>query len=176
MYLPISGIKNLGQSEFLTPSVPHLSILFIRPFKMCVPFILAMLLSRNLPLPMKQGHKHLYERVSAVIWFIISNHWKSASKRRLVKSYVIYTVQNFIELLSTLIDMVFKKVLFIYFQREEKGRRKGEKHQCVVASHTPHTGDLTRNPGMCSDWESNLRPLGSQASTQSIESHQPGQH
>ena len=38
----------------------------------------------------------------------------------------------------------------------------------------PPTGDLAHNPGMCPDWESNQRPFGSQASTQSTEPHQPG--
>ena len=47
--------------------------------------------------------------------------------------------------------------------------RKGEKHQCVVASHAPPTGDLTCNPGMCPDWESNWGPFGSQAGAQSTE-------
>ena len=48
--------------------------------------------------------------------------------------------------------------------------REGEKHQCVVASHTPppHPGDQARNPGTCPDW------FGSQAATQSPEPHQPG--
>ena len=49
----------------------------------------------------------------------------------------------------------------------------GKKHQCVVASCAPPTGDLARNPGMCPDWESNLQPVGSQASTPSTEPHQP---
>ena len=52
--------------------------------------------------------------------------------------------------------------------------RKGEKHQCVAASHVPPTGDLACNPVMCPDWESNLQPFGSQAGTQSIEPYQPG--
>ena len=43
-----------------------------------------------------------------------------------------------------------------------------------VPSHTPSTGDLACNPGMCPDWELNRRPFGSQASTQSSELHQPG--
>ena len=52
---------------------------------------------------------------------------------------------------------------FIYLFREKrKGGKEGEKHQCVVASHTPPTGDLAQNPGMCPDWKSNQRPLGSQ--------------
>ena len=40
-----------------------------------------------------------------------------------------------------------------------EGEREGEKHQCVVASHMPTTGDLACNPGMCPDWESNQRPF-----------------
>ena len=41
---------------------------------------------------------------------------------------------------------------------EKKGER-GEKHQCVVASHMPLTGDLACNPGMCPDWEWNQQTL-----------------
>ena len=40
---------------------------------------------------------------------------------------------------------------FIFREREREGERKGGKHQCVVASYTPPTGDLERNPGMCPD-------------------------
>ena len=70
------------------------------------------------------------------------------------------------------------RLLFLRFYlflegREGKGRRKGEKHQCVVASCAPPTGDLVCNPGMCPDWESNQWPIGSQASTQSTGPHQP---
>ena len=36
----------------------------------------------------------------------------------------------------------------------------------------PPTGDVAPNPGMCPDWESNQRPFGSQARTQSTEPHQ----
>ena len=43
-------------------------------------------------------------------------------------------------------------------------------------SRAPYWGpDLSCNPGMCPDWESNQRPLGLQAGTQSTEPHQPGQ-
>ena len=45
----------------------------------------------------------------------------------------------------------------------------------MIASHTPPTGDLAHNPGMCPDWESNQRPFGSQAGAQSTKQHQPGQ-
>ena len=64
--------------------------------------------------------------------------------------------------------------LFIFRARGREGERQGEKHQCVVASCVPLTGDLACNPGMCPDWESNQEPFGSQASTQSTELHQPG--
>ena len=36
---------------------------------------------------------------------------------------------------------------FIYlFLEKGEGRKKGEKHRCVVASHAPPTGDLAHNP------------------------------
>ena len=42
-------------------------------------------------------------------------------------------------------------------------------------SHACSTlGDLTHNPGMCPEWESNWRPFGLEAGTQSTELHQPG--
>ena len=50
---------------------------------------------------------------------------------------------------------IFKKIIFIYFCLEGKEEREGEKHQCVVASHTPPTGDLAHNPGMHPDLELN---------------------
>ena len=51
---------------------------------------------------------------------------------------------------------IFKKILFVFFRESEReGERKGEKHQCVVASLAPLTGDLARKPGICPDWELN---------------------
>ena len=67
-----------------------------------------------------------------------------------------------------------KNILFIYFLERGEGEREGEKHQCVVASHEPLTGDIVHNPGMCPDWESNLQLFGSQARTESTELHKPG--
>ena len=55
-----------------------------------------------------------------------------------------------------------------------EGDREGEKHQYVVASHTPPTGHLACHPGMCPDWELNQQPFGSQAGAPSTEPHQPG--
>ena len=45
-----------------------------------------------------------------------------------------------------------KKILFIFREKGREGET-GEKHQCVVASLTPPTGDLAGNPGMCPDLE-----------------------
>ena len=59
--------------------------------------------------------------------------------------------------------------LFIFRERGREGKRKGEKHQCGVASHAPPTGDLTHNTDMCPDWESNQQPFGSLAHTESTE-------
>ena len=67
---------------------------------------------------------------------------------------------------------IFQKILFIF--RDGKRGREGEKHQCVVASCTPPTGDLAYSAGICPDWESNQRLFGSQAGAQSTEPHQPG--
>ena len=71
--------------------------------------------------------------------------------------------------------IIFIKILFYLFLERGEGREKeGEKHQCVVSSHVPSTGDPARNPGLCPDWESNWQPFGSQAGTQFTESHQLG--
>ena len=46
--------------------------------------------------------------------------------------------------------LFFKRFyLFIFRQRGREGEREGEKHQCVVACHTPSTGNLAHTPGMC---------------------------
>ena len=53
---------------------------------------------------------------------------------------------------------------YLFIFRKGKGEREGEKHRCVVVSHTSH------NPGMCPDrW-----PFGSKTRTQSTEPYQPG--
>ena len=60
-----------------------------------------------------------------------------------------------------------EKILFICFREGKGEEREGEKHQCVVTSHAPPTGDLARNQDMCPDWELNRQPFGLQASIQS---------
>ena len=72
------------------------------------------------------------------------------------------------------------KYLFIFRERgggREKEREKNTNAQEIhpsVASHMSPTWDPTCNSGMCPDWDSNQRPLGSQSGIQSTESHQPG--
>ena len=48
---------------------------------------------------------------------------------------------------------IFKDFIYLFLERGREGERGREKHQCVVASHAPPTGDLAYKPGMCPDWE-----------------------
>ena len=76
----------------------------------------------------------------------------------------------------TILLLSFLKILFIYFlERRREGERKGEKHQCMVASHVALTRDLAGNPGMCPDWGLNQQPFASQSGARSTEPHQPEQ-
>ena len=68
----------------------------------------------------------------------------------------------------------FLDFIYLFLERRREGEWEGEKHQCVVAPHTPRAGDLAHNPGTYPDWEWNRRPLDLQAGTQSTEPHQPG--
>ena len=54
-------------------------------------------------------------------------------------------VGDYIVLSQTLI--LFKD-FFLFLERVRKGEREGEKHQCMVASQAPPTGDLAYNPSM----------------------------
>ena len=56
---------------------------------------------------------------------------------------------------------ILKNILFIFREKGREEEREGEKHQCVVASCPPSTGDLALNPGLCPEWESNQQPFGS---------------
>ena len=44
---------------------------------------------------------------------------------------------------------------YLFLERGEVEGKEKEKHQCVVASLAPPTGDLACNLGMCPDWELN---------------------
>ena len=48
-----------------------------------------------------------------------------------------------------------KDFIYLFLERRREREREAEKHQCVVVSCVPHTGDLAHNPGMCPDWELN---------------------
>ena len=86
----------------------------------------------------------------------------------------ITTTRQNVEITLFLIKRIY---LCIFRERGKEGEREGNIHvqetHPPVASHTPPTGDLAHNPGMCPDWESNQRPFRSQAGTQSAEPHQP---
>ena len=64
------------------------------------------------------------------------------------------------EVQTHFLSFFFRFYLFIFRERRKEGEREGEKHQCVVSSHAPPTGDLAHNIGMCPDWESNWQPVG----------------
>ena len=98
---------------------------------------------------------------------------KRADRPRSISPCAVW-VMNEKQILALNQHIIFLKTLFIFRQRGREGEREGEKRRCVVASHALHTGDLTHNPGMCLDWESNRQPVGSQATSQSTEPHQPG--
>ena len=70
----------------------------------------------------------------------------------------------------------FKDFIDLFFrEREREGEREWEKHwfaKDLVASHTPLTGDVPLNPGMCPDGESNQRPFGLPGNAQPSELHQ----
>ena len=55
--------------------------------------------------------------------------------------------------------LIFLKDFTNLFLERGEGRQKAKKHQCVVASRTPPTGDPAHNPDMCPDWELNRRSL-----------------
>ena len=71
--------------------------------------------------------------------------------------------------IQVLCSLFFKDFIYLFLESgEREGERKGEKHQCVVASCTPSTGDLACNPGMCPRLGIELATLGL------TEPHQPG--
>ena len=61
--------------------------------------------------------------------------------------------------LSSIFSFFSKYFIYLFLERGREGEREGEKHQCVVVSHVPTTGDLACNPGMCPGWESTCNVL-----------------
>ena len=68
---------------------------------------------------------------------------------------------------------LFFKRFYLFLERGREGEREGEKHQ-LAASHMPPTRDLTYNPSMCHDQESNQQPFGLRDDAQPTESYQSG--
>ena len=69
----------------------------------------------------------------------------------------------------------FKKdFIYLFLERGEGSENERERNinVCLPLAH-PLLGTWC-NPGVCPDWESNWRPFGLQAGTQSAEPHQPG--
>ena len=68
-----------------------------------------------------------------------------------------------------------KDFIYLLLDRGEAREKEWERNINVwLPLVRPPSRDLAHNPGMCPHWESNQEPFGSQASTQSIELHQPG--
>ena len=116
---------------------------------------------------------YFYLHFSICSLILIFKTWNNSSTLYLADAFLIY-VKNICLNWVAFLSFIFKD-FYLFLERGRERERGGDKQQCAVASHTPPTGDLAHNPGMCPDWESNQRPFGSQASTQSTEPHQPGQ-
>ena len=80
----------------------------------------------------------------------------------------LFSFQGFLFFLK-LIDFLKDFYLFIFRQRG----REEEKHQCVVASHTPSPGTWPATQACALIGNGTSDPLGSQTHTQSTELHQP---
>ena len=50
---------------------------------------------------------------------------------------------------NKILKKILRFYLYTFLERGKEEEREGEKHQCVVASHVPPSGDLAHNPGMC---------------------------
>ena len=87
--------------------------------------------------------------------------------------YLIVSTINYIHIVFAFF-FIFQ-ILFISFLDQGEGREKErQKNINVWLPLVLPTGNLSCNPGLCSDWELNRQPFGLQAGTQCTESHQPG--
>ena len=79
-------------------------------------------------------------------------------RKRSFEQYTQICINNFLDVFQTpfllfIFNFLNFKRFYLFIFRETI--REREKHQCVVASCVPPTGDLVSNPGSCPDWESN---------------------
>ena len=83
--------------------------------------------------------------------FAICNIMSSANSDSFISfQFGSYFIHSLVIYICPLNFFLFLKILFIYFlERGREGEREGKKHQCVVVSQVPPTGDLACNPGMC---------------------------
>ena len=66
-------------------------------------------------------------------------------------------------------------MFYLFLERGEGKEKERERNtNAWLPLAALPTGDLTQDPGICPDWESNLTVFGSQASTQSTVPHQLG--
>ena len=79
--------------------------------------------------------------------------------------------------LASVLKIFFFDFIYLLLERG-KGKEKEKERNInvwgvhgLVVSHTPPTGDLAHNPGICPDWEWNQLHFGLQADTQSTEPH-----
>ena len=111
---------------------------------------------------------------SPFLILVLSSQWKHGSQ---VHSEPWYSfIDEYLDYYSSVFFfcLIFKNILFIYFQREGKGRRKRgrETSMCGCLSCAPYWGP---GPGPKHvPWLGiKLQPFGSRAGTQSAELHQP---
>ena len=83
-------------------------------------------------------------KIKSNSFFINVSITSSCSLKILILAYIFYNLFlciYFFQSCSPFLK-IKKKILFIFRELGREGERDGEKHQCVVASHVPPTGDL----------------------------------
>ena len=70
--------------------------------------------------------------------------------------------------------LFYKDFTYLFLKRGKGNEKEREKNINVWLPLVLPTGDQARNPSMCPEWESNQRPFGLQAHTQSTEPQQRG--
>ena len=78
---------------------------------------------------------------------IIYEEWRLDRKQLIVVSDIFFIKLGKNEFVF--IHLFFKAFIYFGGERGRKRERKGEKHQCMVAFHTPPSADMACNLGMC---------------------------